>query len=207
MVRSVRAAAAGAARYVLPFALAGALALVAVLGAQSRGMRDRIVVLERRAFLPYAGMVVPAVQAMTLAGDTITIGDPPSEGRQVLLFFTTTCGYCRETLPAWQQLATTLRSSAEGVEVIGVSLDSPAATVEYVRDESLTFPIVELPDARMRSLYRAKGVPITLVIGDGGRVLHSRMGALTTQNAIDSVFAAVRAPRTEPTDDEVFSIP
>lgn len=207
MWRHVRSAAVGTARQILPLALAGALALVALLGTQSRSMRDRIVALERRAFLPYAGMVVPAVKATTLTGDTITIGDPPSGGRQVLLFLTTTCGYCRETLPAWRQLAAALRSSAEGVEVIGVSLDSPAATVEYVRKESLTFPIVELPDARMRSLYRAKGVPITLVVGDGGRVLHSRMGALTTQSATDSVFAAVRAPGTVAPDEEVFSIP
>ncbi len=202
MVRSVRAAAAGAARYVLPFALAGALALVAVLGAQSRGMRDRIVVLERRAFLPYAGMVVPAVKAMTLARDTVTIGDPPSGGRQVLLFFTTTCGFCRQTLPAWHYLADTLRASGEA-EVIGISLDSILPPTDSLRRIGFTFPVIELADPRLRALYRAKSVPTTFVVGEQGNVLHARMGALTTERAIDSVLQAVRtAP--EISSDSLF---
>jgi peroxiredoxin len=204
MRRFLGSAAGDTARRVLVLALTGALALVATLGVQSRGMRRSIVALERRAFLPYAGMVVPAVEVTTLVGEPLTIGDPPLEGRQVLLFFTTTCGYCRQTLPAWQQLADTL--GARGPAVVGVSLDSLRPTLDYVREHWLTFPVVELADARMRALYRAKGVPITLVVAEGGRVVHARMGALTTQGAVDSVLAAVRARVNVPLDEEVFSI-
>jgi peroxiredoxin len=160
-------------------------------------MRHRILALEQRAFLPYAGMVVPAVQATTLAGDTVTIGDPPAESRQVLLFFTTTCGFCRQTLPAWQRIADTLRATREA-EIISISLDSALAPADSLLRIGFTFPVIELADPRLRSLYRAKSVPLTLVIGDGGRVLHARLGALTTQNAVDSVLQAVRTtPRVD----------
>jgi peroxiredoxin len=188
MRRFLGSAAGDTARRVLVLALTGALALVATLGVQSRGMRRSIMALERRAFLPYAGMVVPVVEVTSLTGETVTIGDPAVEKRQVLLFFTTTCGYCRETLSAWQQIADSL--GVLGHEAIGVSLDSLRPTIDYVREHALTVPVVELADRRMRALYRAKGVPITLVVAEGGRVLHARMGALTTPNAVDSVLSA-----------------
>lgn len=165
-------------------------------------MRDRIVALERRAFLPYAGMTVPVVSATSLAGETFQIGDPTPDRPQVLLVFTTTCGFCRQTLPAWHYLADTLRASGDA-EVIGISLDSILPPTDSLRRMGFTFPVIELADPRLRALYRAKSVPTTVVVGEQGRVLHARMGALTTERAIDSVLQAVRtAPEID--SDSLF---
>lgn len=192
MSRSMRAIASAAARYVLPLALIGALALVAVLGAQSRALRQRIIALERRAFLPYTGMIVPPFATRTLDGDTVTIGDPVAGSRQVLFFFTTTCGFCRQTLPAWHTIADSMRVSDRSARVIGVSLDSLLVTRRFVSEAALSFAVSEMRDLRMRAVYRAKAVPLTLVVGEGGIILYARLGALTTSAAIDSVLTAIR---------------
>jgi len=66
------------------------------------------------AFLPYAGMVVPAFAARTLEGDTVTIGDPSAGTRQILSSSPPRAIYCRQTLPAWGQIAETLGALSDG---------------------------------------------------------------------------------------------
>ncbi len=126
--------------------LAAAAVLVVVLALKVRELNERYARLYERIRYPYAGMWVPTFRAATLAGDSVTIGETPEGRRQVLFFFTTTCPYCKSTLPAWKELTATLDTlSAPQVEVYGVSLDSVGATREYAVEHELPYPVLFFP--------------------------------------------------------------
>ncbi len=85
--------------------------------------------------------------------------------------------------------------------VIGLSLDALDATVAYAREHGLRFPVAQFPTRRDQALYRARSVPLILVINDENRVAYSRMGVLTSPAALDSVWRATvgeHPPRPAP---------
>lgn len=171
-------------RVIVTAALPLALGLVVMLAWKNHGLRAANDALFKRATRPYAGMIVPAFRAMTLDGDSVTIGQAAAEGRQVLFFFTTTCPFCRSTVPTWRAVASSLDTlSSRHVEVYGVALDSADAR-RYAADHGLKFPIVRLPDWRLIHLYRSKGVPLTVVLSDSGRMLFAHLGELRSRKTI-----------------------
>lgn len=76
-----------------------------VLARQNRRLVQDNGELFERATRPYAGMVVPVVPAVSLQGDTVSLGAPALSERQVLFFFTTSCPFCRSAMPVWRSLA------------------------------------------------------------------------------------------------------
>jgi peroxiredoxin len=175
-------------RLVLPFALAFAAVITLALARENRSLMQAARHLRGQQRLPHARDVVPPVRAPRLDGDSVTLGAGPT-AVQVLFVFTTTCPYCIETLPAWEQIATRLSKTSD-VVLYGVSLDADSATRPYVAAHQLTFPIVRFPSQRAAAWYRALGGPLTLAIDSTGRILYARAGVLTPA-AQDSLFAAL----------------
>ena len=167
--------------------------------AMSIGMRVRSLnrdneALFRRATQPYAGMYVPAFAAPSTDGATVTVGSPAR--RQVVFVFTTTCPYCRTSIPAWTRIGRAAEAAYGPGAAVGLSLDGADSTLTYARQHGLAYPVARFPDARTRSLYRSRTVPVTLVVDSTGRVVFSRIGEVREGVEADSVLAAigVRAP-------------
>jgi len=183
-------------------ALTVAAALVVVLSLRVRDLNESYARVYERATRPYAGMFVPTFRTQTLDGIPVTVGEAPGEGRQVLFVFTATCPYCRSTLPAWQEIQAALDTvRSVPVAVYGVSLDSVEVTRRYVAEHRLPYPVVHFPEDKLVAIYRAGTVPLTLVLDENGRTIHSRLGEMTSREAIDSVLAMVRwkpEPQTAP---------
>lgn len=189
----------------LPYvALAAAAALVVVLGQQKRDLIEQVekgqVELRRATTEPLRGMYMPAFQAAPVEGGApATIGELPAEGRQVLLIYTTTCPYCRSSIPAWKHLTAAVDTMTSiRATVWGVSLDSVDVTRQYISRHGLPYSTVRFPDEKVAAMYRAGTVPVTLVLDERGRTIYSRTGELKEKIAIDSVIAAIRwrpAPR------------
>lgn len=187
-------------RRLLPtLGLLAATALVVVLSLKVRSLNERYSRLYERATRPYAGMFVPTFQASTLTGEPATVGKSDGKGRQVLFVFTTTCPYCKASLPAWRELAArfdTMRSPR--VRVYGISLDSTGVTRRYVEQNRLPFPVVEFPEKKLAAIYRAQAVPVTAVLDEEGRMVYSHLGELSSRTDIDSVLTMVRWQRPAP---------
>ena len=172
-----------------------AAALVVIVGLLGRigDIREEFVKSRQRATLPHEGAFVPPVRAPTLTGDSITLGEPRGADRQLLLVFTTTCPFCKATLPVWDSLADSIRRADPSVQIVGVSLDSAGLAQTYATDHQLSYPIVTLTAARWRFLYRAGAVPQTVVVEAGGLVRYATVGKLTAGVVLDSVYRAVFA--------------
>jgi len=170
-----------------------ALGLDVALGIETRSLRAAYQDLGNRVREPHAGIFVPTFRTATLRGDSLTVGALARSGRQVVFVFTTTCPYCRASLPAWRQLAYDADTSrVMHVQVLGISWDSVEQTRRYAAEQGLTFPIVRFPERKLGVLYRARAVPVTLVLDSMGRVLFGHVGVLTDTLARDSVWPAIR---------------
>jgi peroxiredoxin len=101
-----------------------------------------------------------------------------SDNRGKLIYvFTTTCPYCERNLVRWNDIATV--ATANGLEVIGISLSSVEQTKAYANEHHVTFPIYVASNPKsFRSEHRIKGVPITMVCSKNQVVDKLWIGAL-----------------------------
>lgn len=181
-----------AVRVVLATALVAALVLVIVLARQNADLVRRVALLERRAFEPYPGLQVPTVTATTLDGTALTLGEREDGARQLLLVFTTTCPYCKASLPSWRQIAAAADTLTQPRPLVaGIVLDSGDAAA-YGRAHSLQFPIARFPSRKVQSMYRVRSVPAVVLLDGAGQVIYARTGVLESRVAVDSVLAALR---------------
>ena len=189
--------------------LVGLSSLTFVLGKRYGDLSHSYDDLRPRAGLPHAGYFVPTFLARTAAGDSLQIGATSgSRHRQLVFVLTTTCPYCRRTLPTWTRLADSVRR-LEGwsVDVVGISLDSTEATRRYGEAQGIAFPLVTFPSRKLKQLYRARAVPQTLVLDEEGRVLYARTGLLEPAATLDSVYRALQWTRPAPRSTVVTDSP
>jgi hypothetical protein len=180
-------------------ALMGTLGLTVVLVQQSRAQRAQIATLRMERLLPHSGRWVPAVRTATLTGDSVTLGSAAAGRRQLLFLFTTTCQYCKESLPGWKEIAARIeREHAARVEVVGVALNSVPLAAPYVAANGLNYPVTHFPSRRLTRVFAARTVPYTVVIDSAGRVAYARARAVLTPEAIDSIVAAAVGPSGAP---------
>jgi peroxiredoxin len=177
----------------LSLGLLAASALVVVLSIRHIELNQAYAALRRRATEPHAGYAVPTFFAKTLTGDTLTIGESTdSTSRQVLFVLTTTCPYCKATLPVWAELADSLERLDSGrIRVVALSLDSVERTRRYVSEHELSYAVTTFPKDKLRRLYRAGSVPQTVVLNARGEVVYATVGQLLAGPVLDSIYWAV----------------
>lgn len=181
-------------RWIAGIVVAVSLALVAILASQNRTLRASNTALALRNSELRPGQFVPTFRGRMPNNGMVTVADAADSTRDVLYFFTWTCPYCRESLPAINALAKRLSSPTPApVRLLGVSLDS-LERPDDPRFQLYHFPILRFPERRYQSLYRASRVPALIVVSDDGRVLYSRYG-LIKHNVVDSIAAAIEQSR------------
>lgn len=168
-------------------------ALVVILTRQNQALAGELARTTAKVLLPYEGLMLPTIRARTLDNETVAVGERPAGGRQLLLVFTTTCPDCRASIPGFKAIVDSLRTEvATGqVEVLGISLSPPQPTARYQATHSLPYRVA-LFSRKDPELYRARAVPLTLVLDSVGNVIYRRFGSITTSEAIDSVVRAAR---------------
>lgn len=174
--------------------LVGAVVVLVGLALKHRALVERYEAVHHAATEAYAGMYVPVHEAVPLTGDAASLGRPGAGHTQLLYFLTTTCPYCKASLPAWKAPARDAERTSR-VITFGVVLDSVQRARLYAREHSLRFPIVVLDDPRAQTLYRANRVPVTMVLSAEGRLLYTHTGELT-RSALDSVRDMLDVPGT-----------
>lgn len=182
-------------QWLAPVGLAVAAALVVVLAMRVRALNHENEELFRRLTRPYAGMYIPAFPAPLVDGGVTTVGSP-ARGRQILFVFTTTCPFCKTSIPTWSRIGSAAEAKYGRGAAVALSLDSAGVTRAYVQRNRLSYPVAGFPDERTQRLYRTRAVPVTMVIDSAGRVVYARVGELVEGAAADSVRAAAGLPRT-----------
>lgn len=136
---------------------------------------------------PAGSRRAPALSLKDLSGKTVDLAD--YRGKPVLLnFWATWCDSCREEMPALEDL--NRRRAAEGVVVLGVSLDEDAASVvpPFVREHGLTFPIL-IADRGVVSGYAVRGLPTAYLIDADGLISRRWVGPLDVPAVENDILA------------------
>jgi thiol-disulfide isomerase/thioredoxin len=173
-------------------ALVSAVLIIALMARQHRDLSRRYRETRIRAASLTRGDAVPRFRTASVGGDSMTIGESRPGERQFIFLLTKECPYCRATLPVWKEIADRVGHSVSSpVKTIAIALDSLAEMPAYLADHGLRVPIVQFPDRRTRSLFRAGVVPQTLVVSDSGTVLYSHIGLIANAATRDSIVSAI----------------
>lgn len=183
-------------RWLLWIKRVGIGAIVIALSLQEfriRRLEASVRLWQTRARGPTAGVTFPPLPTQTLSGEPRVVG-ARSAKTQIIAAFTTSCPYCRASVPEWRRLAALVDTST-AVDMVWLSLSSRDSTVAYVREHGLPSEKIAIdPEKALVLAARMRGVPVTLVVDTGGVIQHVALGQLTRQKA-DSLLLAARAPR------------
>lgn len=138
------------------------------------------------------GDVAPDFSRRDLAGHVLHLGD--YRGKLVLLnFWASWCSPCLQEMPAfsaWQQ-----HYGAQGLQVIGVSMDDEAAPVRrLLTGHPVSYPII-MGDARLGEAFGGVlGLPQSYLIDSQGRIIARFQG----EASLASMEAQIKAQLSRP---------
>ncbi|MCF8086147.1 MAG: TlpA family protein disulfide reductase [Desulfohalobiaceae bacterium] len=109
----------------------------------------------------------------TLQGETMSLQDLTSGGRHLLLiFWTTWCPSCRQTVPEVDQIASDY--SRDDLSVLGINAgwnDSRSRAARFKEENGLDFPIAFDKGSRVSKDYGIRGVPTLFLIDPQENIL------------------------------------
>ncbi len=126
---------------------------------------------------PEVGALAPAWTLESLGGEAISLQD--FQGQVVLLnFWAVWCGPCVVEMPTLQ--ARYEAFSPRGFVVLGINFDDPVEDVRIFQESlKLTFPILLDPGGKIQDLYRIRGYPSSILIGEDGVIQIVHIGLMT----------------------------
>lgn len=125
---------------------------------------------------PGAALKVPPVQLMD--------GTPfqPRPDRPVLMYWwASTCPFCALQSPEMQKLWQ--KQGGRGLQMLALSVDRKSEDAAlYLQKRGYTFPVAWVTPAFQSVLPKPKGLPITLVLDGGGKVLQAEKGQMFAED-------------------------
>lgn len=119
------------------------------------------------------------------------------KGQPLLVnFWATWCGPCQEEIPLLERLSR--ERAQDGLQVIGVAVDSRAAVLRYARRKAIRYPLLigEQPGLELiRSLGMQAVFPFSVFVDARGRIVTVKIGVLRADQAqliLDRVAALDR---------------
>lgn len=110
-------------------------------------------------------------------------------------FWATWCAPCREEIPMLVTLSKEM--AGNGVEIVGIGIDSAAKVAEFALDYKVTYPLlIAGPDGidLMRTAgNQVGGLPFTTFLDRRGRIAYRKLGALKEAEVRNRLAEMLRA--------------
>jgi thiol-disulfide isomerase/thioredoxin len=124
------------------------------------------------------GDAMPPIVLPGLDGETIDVA-ARYRGRPLLInVWASWCGPCVEEMPELEAFART--QAADGVQVIGLALDTPEGVRDFLQRVPVSYPIVlDTPGPADASVWlgNTRGVlPYSVLVGADGRIVKQKIG-------------------------------
>jgi peroxiredoxin len=121
----------------------------------------------------FVGAQAPAFTLRGLYGGDVNLAD--YRGRSVLLvFWSTSCGICRNELPVVDRLSAEL--SRKGVSTLTINIADVAGARQFLAAEHIGLATAVDPTGEVARSYGVSGVPRLVLVGPDGKIKHSRTG-------------------------------
>ena len=163
----------------------GALVCVSTLG-------EGIVRADSTRFIPWKDATAPALALNDLGGAPRTLGD--YRGRILLVnFWATWCEPCRDELASINKLQEKLAGKPFVVLLINYG-EARARVADFVKRESIVFPILLDPNQDASKAWRVRVLPSSFLVGPDGHVRYSVIGEIdwAQAHAVEIVQSLLR---------------
>ena len=128
---------------------------------------------------PLLGKTAPTFKLELLEGGDFDLSQQKDKNIVILDFWATWCGPCKKVMPIIEEIAEEYKD--KGVVVIAVDLKEEPEKIRTFLEEQDLHPIVALDkDGKVASLYEAKSIPQTVIIGIDGMVQAVYVGSTST---------------------------
>jgi thiol-disulfide isomerase/thioredoxin len=140
--------------------------------------------------------VAPAWRPLAPVRGSVPASLSELRGRVVVMdFWASWCVPCRLTIPtlnAWHD-----RYGAQGLTVVGVTMDSPEVALEAALELGIDYPVLSDPDGETTRVYKAYALPTLFVIDRTGKIRvasvgYSSAGLEKTERLLSELLAAPR---------------
>lgn len=143
-----------------------------------------------------APVSAPEFALRDLAGKTHRLVD--YRGKLVLLnFWATWCPPCREEIPLFIDMQR--RYQDQGVQILGISVDSPEAVARYWQEMRINYPLLLADEGtyELMAAYgnRSGGLPYSILIGPTGQVAGVKLGAYREAELEKAILATLPAQK------------
>lgn len=166
------------------------VSMVFALSVRIGDLRRNLKSFHESAFTPKIGSYLPPVLAQSVDGSTVDLAALQFPGPTILFIFETDCPFCKESLPAMNELHERVIEDF-GIDFAGVSFDAPSAVTHYSEINGIRFPLFSVADGHDRSYLGVEAVP-TLLLVDTARVVRwARTGVVLGTDVADSLAMAV----------------
>jgi len=135
------------------------------------------------------GDPVKSFEAQTLDGSTTTIEYSEADTKYLVLVLSTTCPYCEKNIDQWRKI--TGGCQQEGCYVIGVSVHDIERTRQYMVDKNVPFYTVSNTGRDFAQDYKITGVPVTILVSEGGIVEKMWPGA-SNDDQVEDIISAMK---------------
>ena len=120
------------------------------------------------------GKPTPAFELPNLTGKSVRLGD--FKGKVVLLdFWATYCVPCRDAVPELRKLSDQYK--AQGLEIIGISVDAYTETVpEIAKELGMNYTVLLDANQDVQAAYGLRSLPETFLLDRDGLLIEHWMG-------------------------------
>ena len=125
---------------------------------------------------PSKGDVVPAFETLGVDGKPAKV-DFPQGSKTVLLFFLSGCPSCHKMIPEWNRA---YERRSKGLKIVGVIMDPEQAPPAFWSTMVISFPVLRSPGREFLRTLNVNRAPLTLRVGEGGRVEDLALGVVDT---------------------------
>ncbi len=145
-------------------------------------------------FVTFGGGAAPAFTLSELIDPSATLSLAKLRGRPVLVnFWASWCVDCRKEAPL---LEAAYRRVGARVTFVGVDTnDTRAAALSFLHEFGVTYPSVYDPHGTAATAYGLFGLPTTVFVSPGGRILERNVGVLTSGSLDQGITLLLRSTR------------
>lgn len=127
------------------------------------------------------GESVQSFTAKDLNGETVNISFSDNSKKRFLLYFTSTCPYCKQQFPEWKQLIS--QAKEKNIEVLGIvsENENKEALKEYLNtfgcgiESETPLQVLILPNKTLQD-YKLSLTPTTVLLSNDGKVEQNWIG-------------------------------